>query len=398
MNSPRCLLGLLFLLTCSLCTAQNGTTTPQPSPEMETGRRYEDLITIHGNDSFAKTFIFTTNHWWESADHQLTSSITLLTIARLFNGTAVFPPLAVTNGSQHSTKSLIGDYVDIEAVRKLQPAMTLFEFHNTSDYKLLKAAKSSSVAFPKESQEEYEALLSILGTIRGSFIAMGMPAVDPENTNQYCDAFRGTVHTERNSSTRFIFLDRIHFLHFCTEKFMPWWYDVRYRIAPRHEYYDMAEKFMQGKKGMTVIHINDAMEAHISRERAEFERYARQIVDALRKNEALSRPLYLIYNRGGVNVEKVVALLREELAHVHSCMDVHACLTKVPAEKNKVFDGEMGLKMMEWAMASRAELYIGNIHSPYSRNICLHRKMHGMSYSVLTGFGELRKVWKWKLK
>ena len=158
---------------------------------------------------------------------------------------------------------------------------------------------------------------------------------------------------------------------------------------------------------MAVVHINDVLESEKEREGEEIDRYAREIVDALRKSDALGGSMYLIYHEGGQNVGKVVGLIKQEFEHVLSCKSVWECFGRVPranwnshlddTQFRELFRPDVATRMVEWALASSADVFVGNVHSPYSRNICLYRKSHGLAYSVLGGFGELKKIWRWNL-
>ncbi|CAN8067399.1 unnamed protein product [Agarophyton chilense] len=355
-----------------------------------------------------KTFIFTNLHWWESVDHQLTTIATLLALAQNTSSVAVVPQFPSKESSLSSNKSLLGDFFDISAVKRLQPVMTLAEFMRTNEYQQLKAEETGSIPFPKLSQEEYEARLKVFGHLETTQVALAMPSIDPENTSQRCDRYGGTMHLSSDGKTRFIFLDRIHFLHFCTEKFMPWWYTIRHRISPRKPFVDIANRYVaKSTRPLTVIHVNDVLEHQKEREDEEIERYARQIVDSLRNNQAISGTLYIISAKQGKNVNKVISLLREEFETIHDCSQIYNCMSEVPRdimfgtlsdeEYQTLFKSEESLKILEWTLGSQADLFIGNIYSPFSRNICLHRKLHGMGYSALKGFSELRKVWSWNL-
>lgn len=363
--------------------------------------------------SAEKTFLFTNSHWWESLDHQMTTTVTLLALAQNTSSIAVIPTLAAAGEHGRSNASILGDYFDLESVRKVQNVMTFLEFLHSKEYEALREemqGTTSSIRFPKESQEEYERTLGIYGQLTTDRIKFKMPNVDPENTNQACDWFGGTMHVSQDKKIRYVFLERVHFLHFCTERFMAWWYDVRHHIEPRQEYIQVVHSFMTNiRKPLTVVHVNDVMEKQKSREDVEIERYARQIVDALRVNDAMGSSLYAIYSKKGRNVGRVVGLLQQELERVHECEDMFNCLRGVrrgviegesdEAEKlfQRLFRGEHSVQIAEWTLAAEADVFIGNIHSPYSRNIALFRKTHGRPYSAVRGFAELRKVWSWNL-
>lgn len=376
------------------------------------GRSLDDFDWTYG-DSAEKTYLFTNAHWWESIDHQLTTIITLLTLAQNTSSIAVIPPIATLTGSGQANISLLGQYYDIDKISEVQPVMTMDAFMHSKDYETLSSIEAGSIALPKESLEEYEQRLKIFGKLYRTAIHLNMPAVDPENTNQPCHRFSGTMQLSPDRKRRYIFLDRIHFLHFCTEIFMPWWYDVRFHIQPRRAYMEVGKKFMYKiRRPLTVIHINDVMGTQKVREADEIETYAGQIVDGLRRFESVDRgSVYVIYNKHGRNVFQVVSLLQREFQTVYDCSNMFKCLDEVTPDmitseklshsKFKTLfrskQNDIPISMAEWALASQADLFIGNVHSPFSRNICLHRKMQGKPYSIVRGFAELRKVWKWNL-
>lgn len=358
--------------------------------------------------SAEKTYIFTNIHWWESIDHQMISIVSLLTLAKNTSSVAVIPPIPIPRSKNASTESLLGDYFNIEEVNDVQPVMTLARFMTTKDYDTLRNEMMGTVYLPKASQEEYEAKLKIYGKLRNTVVSLQMPAVDPENTKQKCNSFAGTMHLDSFGKVRYVFLDRIHFMHFCFEKFMPWWYDIRHKISPRQPYLDVVHHLVSDKqRPVSVIHISDLMDSQKQRASEEVERYARQIVDALRKNQAISGSMFLIYANGTTSVKKVVNLLTQEFDKIVDCSIDQFCdhrvsrdLFDTPLSKDeykKLFTGPVGTKMMSWALGCRADVFIGNIHSPFSRNVCLHRKTHGKPYSIIRGFGELRKIWSWNL-
>lgn len=355
-----------------------------------------------------KTYLLTNVHWWESTDHQLTTIITLLSLAQNTSSIAVVPPLPGKDASRYSNKSLIGDFFDITGIKQVQPVMTFEQFLECDAYRQLKGEPSGTVALPKSSQEEYEQRLQLYGRLQDTSVALSMPPIDPENTSQKCNRFGGTVHVSADGTSRFVFLERVHFLHFCAEKFMPWWYTIRHRIEPRAAFFEVAARFMADKpKPFSVVHLNDVLELQKERGEEEIERYARQIVDALRKHQALGGTLYVVAARNGNNVKQVVRLLTQEFENIYDCSGVFGCLSDirrdalgtamVDSEFDSLFKSEWSMKHVEWALGARAQLFVGNIHSPFSRNICLYRKMHGAAYSMLKGFGELRKVWAWNL-
>jgi len=352
-----------------------------------------------------RTFMLTNVHEWESVDHQLTSLLTLMTLAHNVSVTAVIPPLLSTTGS--ATKlSLIGDFFSADELRKLQDVITFRDFLVSPMYKALLSASPGSVPLPKNSQEEYEAQLKILGNLDESRISFAMPHEDVENTNQYCDSFPGTIFD--TPEYRFIFLERVHFFHFCTERFMPWWYNVRTHLIPRVPYFVAARKFTRTlRRPVTVVHIRDLMDMHRVPDNKEVERYARQIADALRRHNAIKGTLYLAYPREGLSVKRVADLLHDEFDNVCDCRQLFECGTKVPQSIFKpalgtqdmrlLFRSAIGKDLVEWALSLRSDYFIGNIHSPYSRNVGIYRKLRGRSYSIVKGFGEMRKVWTWHL-
>lgn len=345
-----------------------------------------------------KTYIFTNCHWWESVDHQVTTTITLLTLAENTSSIAVIPTVAAASSHGQTNQSLLGDYLDLQQVRQVQPKTTTFhQFLQTDDYTKL-VAHGREIPFPKHSQEEYESKLRVYGQLMASSsVHLNMPDVDPENTNQRCHQFGGTMFLSSDNRTRYVFLDRIHFLHFCTEKFMPWWYDVRYHIRPNRHYTDEVDRALANAPGskintpIVVIHINDVMDSQKQREDTEIQRYARQIVDVLRVHQVTQHPIYLMYKQDGVNVGAVVQLLKPEFQKVDDFSTLFAHHTN-----NNM---EHAHKFTEWALSIHPNtlLFIGNVHSAHSRNICLYRKTHGLPYAVLRGFAELRKVWTWNL-
>ena len=356
------------------------------------------------NDS-KSMYMLTNVHEWESVDHQLTSLLTLITLADNLSAIPVIPPLLSATGST-SNLSLIGDFFCPNELRKLQKMITFNEFLSSPMYLSLTESKPGSVPLPKNSQEEYEAQLKILGTLDESRILFDMPHEDVENTNQYCDTFPGTIF--ETISYRFIFLERVHFFHFCTERFMPWWYNVRTHLIPRRPYFVAARKFSRSiKHPVTVIHIRDLMDMHRTPDNKEVERYARQIADAIRRHNALKGTLYLAYPREGSSVKRVASLLRDEFDNVCDCKQLYECGTNVPASMFQpalsskdlqiLFRSLVGKDLVEWALSLRSDYFIGNIHSPYSRNIGIYRKLRGRSYSIVKGFGEMRKVWTWNL-
>lgn len=357
------------------------------------------------NYSSKPSYMLTNVHEWESVDHQLTSLLTLMTLAHNQSVIPVIPPLATPSGSSNNL-SLIGDYFSVEELEKLQRLITFRQFKESPMYQELLDATPGTVPLPKNSQEEYEAQLKVLGALNESRIFFEMPHEDVENTNQYCDTFPGTVF--ETARFRFIFLERIHFYHFCTERFMPWWYNVRTHLIPRDPYFKAARKFSrQLKRPITVVHIRDLMDMHRIPEDKEVERYARQIADALRRHNAIKGSLYLAYPRDGTSVKRVASLLRDEFENVFDCNHLFKCGTEVPLnlftsslrpqESKLLFRSSIGKDLVEWALSLRSDYFIGNVHSPYSRNVGIYRKLRGRSYSIVKGFGEMRKVWTWNL-
>lgn len=363
------------------------------------------VVTARTEDPDVRTYLFSNVHSWEGVDHQVTSIVTLLALAKNISALAVLPALAsgyaagAAGREERDEGSLLGDYFDIERVRAVQAVMTMGEFRGGADYAVLKNA--AGLEFPKGSAEEYEARLGVLGDVSSNEVAFGMPNVDPEATGQRCDAFEGTVW--QTGEARFVFLERVHFFHFCAERFMPWWYDVRKFLVPRQEYGVVADSFM-GSEKVTVVHIRDLLDAQGERGVEEIERYARQIVDVLRGRRGT---LYLGFSNRGRSVKRVAELFEGEFENVKNCSHLYACGRSVdPALFNPrlsdanfrmLFETPVGSSMVEWALSMRSEFFVGNIHSPYSRNVGLYRKIHGHPYAVLKGFGEMRKLWKWNL-
>lgn len=397
---------ILLLLCIILCLKYaRGEDTSEDEDVSDT--EHMELFNWTIGASAKSTYLFTHIHWWESVDHHMTSLVTLLALAKNTSSIAVVPFMPSTHNTPGNL-SLIGDFFDIEPIRKVQPALTLSEFLSSEHYKTLKSAKTGTIPFPKDSQEEYESTLNLFGQLRDAAVPWEMPADDPENTNQRCDRLAGTIHVSADGETRFVFLDRIHFMHFCTEKFMPWWYDIRVHIRPRKGFVQIADRFLSEiRKPVAAVHISDLMESQNAREDEEIERYARQIVDALRRRQAIGGSMYVMYSTEGENVERVVRLLRQEFDSVKTCSDVFGCGRDVKREIigsdlserdfNVMFNGSLSRTMIEWALGCSSDYFVANVHSPFSRNVCLFRKTHGKPYSMLKGFGELRKIWKWNL-
>lgn len=369
------------------------------------GTRGSHFNWTFGN-SAEKTYLLTNCYWWESLDHQLTTIVTLLSIAHNTSSIAVIPTMAAASVHGRSNRSILGDYFDLAKVQRVQRAITFKDFVESEDFKLMRRSPMGTVPLPKESQEEYELKLGLYGRLHTSTVQLQMPDEDPENTNQRCNRFAGTIHLSRDGRRRYVLLDRMHFLHFCTEKFMPWWYDVRQHVQPREDYMRAARAFVKGGGGammrrpVAVVHVNDVMEAQKRRDDEQIERYARDIVDALRVQQALGGSLYVMYRRSGHNVGRVVHLLRQEFERVYDSShlpDKSLSHDKEDNPQNSRNSSEHAAETTEWALAVTADAFVGNIHSPLSRNIALHRKTHGNMYVAIRGFAELRKVWSWNL-
>jgi hypothetical protein len=363
-----------------------------------------------------KTYIFSNSHWWESVDHQLTTLITLLTLAKNSSAIAVLPAIGQNIGGPKDSYSLIGDFYDIEELRKVQPVMTTAEFKRSKDFTKLKATANSEggVTFPKSSQETFEKTMTVLSEIGQGAVTFGMPNEDPENTNMFCSRIPGDITLSDDGKVRFIFLDRIHFYHFCTERHMPWWYDVRMHIVPRREYITAAEHFMSSqRKPLIAIHIRDAMDEQRERSDEEIERYALQIADAMRR-KSLQRidddgggTMYLSYEHGGRSVARVAELFETEFPTVRKCADLYMCGNQVgrrlfdpPLDEvvyKTLFSTTIGPSFVEVALCMSSQHFVGNAYSPASRNIGLYRKLHGSSYEIVKGFAEMKRLWKWSL-
>jgi hypothetical protein len=358
-----------------------------------------------------RTYLFSNANWWESADHQMTTAITLLALAHEVGAVAVAPEMAPGQGGPRGQYSLLADFYDMDALRRAQSVVGLSEFMKGEDYGRLRAVAGSAagVSFPKLSQERYEEALKVLSRIDEGTVGFGMPHVDPENTDMYCSQIAGTVHTSADGRVRFVFLDRIHFFHFCTEAYMPWWYDVRMHIAPRREYRELAARFARSLPSpLTVVHVRDIMDAQKERGEGEVQHYARQIADAMRRRGRQSGgSLYLAYAMDGRSVVRVARLFEDEFPVVRKCLDLYVCGRVIssaafdpqlpPELQQTLFGTHVGADMTELALATQADHFVGNIYSPSSRNIALHRKLHGKTYDMLKGFGELKKVYRWHL-
>lgn len=213
---------------------------------------------------------------------------------------------------------------------------------------------------------------------------------------------------------------------------MPWWYDVRLHQQPRPEYFAAVDAWRATITGpLTVVHLRDLMDGQRERDEEEVQRYARQVVDALRQTagggpmaggggsgsvgvqgDLAAGSLYLSYPSGGKNVGRVAALFREEFPRVYTCADVHQCGASVTAatlgaaaargggaapDIEGLFQSPHAATVLETALSLQADHFVGNIYSSYSRNVGLWRKMHGKSYTIVKGFGEMRRVWTWRL-
>lgn len=351
------------------------------------------------------TYMLTNVHEWESIDHQVTSILTLTSLANNISVIPVIPPMLSASGAS-TNLSLIGDFFSVPELQTVQKLITFRDFLSSEAYNELLKAAPGSVPLPKNSQEDYEAQLKILGSLNESRIEFSMPHEDVENTNQFCDAFPGTIF--ESAKNRFIFLERIHFFHFCTERFMPWWYNIRAYLIPRSPYFRAVRQFTRRlKRPITVVHIRDLMDMHRTPDNKEVERHARQIADALRRHSAVKGTLYMGYQREGRSVKRVAALLRDEFENVRDCTHMFECGANVPfhifkkkikgTDLHTMFRTPVGKFLVEWALSLRCDYFIGNVHSPYSRNVGIYRKLRGKSYSIIKGFGEMRKIWRWNL-
>lgn len=394
---------LLHRVSCQALADQQGVGSHA------SGTQNGPLLLAPHSAPVTRTFLFTLGNWWESADHQLTTAITQLALAKNISATAVIPSMVGQHGGPRGDYELIGDFYDARSLREIQPIVGMKEFKNSSAWQLLRElAHDGVLTFPKSVQEKYEKELGVLSSLGNTQVSFNMPHVDLENTDMYCSSVPGTVHTSKDNSVRFIFLDRVHFYHFCTEKYMPWWYDVRMHIVPRPEYMQLATHFMaHNPSPLTVVHVRDLMDHQKEREEEEVERYAREISDAMRRNSKTSGTLYLAYALDGRSVVRVAQLFESEFPVVKKCMDLFVCgrivesgvLTPLPSEEmaQVLFGTDVGASLVEVALSMKSDHFVGNIYSPYSRNVALYRKLHGTSYDVLKGFGEMRKMWRWRL-
>lgn len=394
----------LFILAILLVTISAVSVSAQETTEDESIKVQRDDFYIYDNPDYTKTFLFTNCHHWESLHHQLTTVITFLALAKNLSAIPVLPTMHSFSSRETNNISLVGDLIDIDKVRTIQPMMTLRDFLISEEYDQLKQARIGDVPFPADSQEEYETQLKVYGETAETKIKLPMPAEDPEGMRVFCHEFPATLFT--SGTTRYVFLDHLHFLHFCTEKHMPWWYDIRYKIEPREEFHYIARSFLKDKtRPMSIVHINDILD--ISRERPEedIDSYTRQIVSSLRKYKATSGSLFLMYRRGGKNTERVANLLRSEFEYVYDYSHLSLCADDIGSDSSdsssqevkQIMQMDYGPQVLQWAMGSAVDLFVGNIHSPFSRNVCLYRKTHGKPYSTIRGFAELRRVWSWNL-
>lgn len=340
----------------------------------------------------------------------MTSAITLLALAFNVSAISVVPDMAGAQGGPRKSYSLMSDFYDIEQLRKKQGVLSIREFIKSDDYKLLQElATNQKLTFPKASQERYEDKLKVLSSIGEGSVGFGMPHVDPENMDMPCSKIPGTIHTSLDDRVRYVFLDRVHFYHFCTERYMPWWYDVRMHLIPREEYRVLARKFASAlPKPLTVVHVRDLMDLQKEREDEEIQAYAGQIVDALRRSGKQSGgSLYLSYAMNGRSVLKVAKLLEDEFSVVKRCMDLYVCGRVVGADSftpaldpvlhQVLFGTHVGANQVEMALSMEADHFVGNVFSPYSRNVALYRKYNGKTYDMLKGFGEMKKIYRWHL-
>jgi hypothetical protein len=349
----------------------------------------------------ATTYVFSSPHWWESPDHQVTSLITHLTFCQNISGIAVIPTVAGRLGGPKSQYSLLGDFYDIDSIRRVQDVITTDQFVKSAAFGGLKQlAEDGKLSFPKASHEMYERTFGVLSSISNDRVSFGMPHEDLENTEHYCSSLPGSVHTTADGSIRFIFLDRVHFYHFCTEKHMPWWYSIRLHLLPRSEYFTAVERFAESlPKPITVVHVRDMMDKQTLRDDHDIQQYARQIADAVRRsNPRTEGTLYISFS---------ASLFMAEYPSVKKCADLYKCGRAVeptlfsppldPVLHQTLFETTVGASLVEVALSMHSEYFIGNVHSPYSRNVGLYRKLHGKPYEVVKGFGEQRKTWRWNL-
>lgn len=368
---------------------------------------------LHSSQA-TRTYILTNAYWWESMDHQLTTVLTLLAFARNISATPIIPFVEGMADDGEQSFSLIGDYYDLNLLNRVQPALTLHQFKRTQDYAMLREEleNNHTLFVPSPSKKQYLQALQLpqmQGTVNTS-VSFGMPHEDLENTDMYCSSVPGTVFyiSKHHSTTvRFIFLGHIHFYHFCSEKFMPWWYTVRTHIAPRPEYYVVADAFLASlPKPVTVVHIRDVMDHQVVRSDDEIELYAQQIADAVRKSAPFGT-FYLAFSPYGRSVVRVASLLESEFPQIAKCQDYFDCGQQISRQLfepqlpsvlfHTLFETSLAPRMLEITLSTRSQYFIGNIYSPNSRHIGLHRKLRGQSYHVLRGFSELRKVWRWHL-
>jgi hypothetical protein len=358
----------------------------------------------------ATTYVFSSPHWWESPDHQVTSLITHLTLSQNISGIAVIPTVAGRLGGPKSQYSLLGDFYDIDSIQRVQDVVTTDQFLKSKAFGDLKQlAEDGKLSFPKASHEIYERTFGVLSSISQDRVSFGMPHEDLENTEHYCSSLPGSVHTSADGSIRFIFLDRVHFYHFCTEKHMPWWYSIRLHLLPRNEYFTAVSRFAESlPKPITVVHVRDMMDKQTLRDDQDIQQYARQIADAVRRtNPQTKGTLYLSFPESGHNAHRVAALFMAEYPTVKKCADLYNCGRAVeatlfnppldPVLHRTLFETTVGASLVEVALSMHSEYFVGNVHSPYSRNVGLYRKLHAMPYEVVKGFGEQRKTWRWNL-
>eukprot|EP00168_Porphyra_purpurea_P015225 TRINITY_DN4609_c0_g1_i3.p1 TRINITY_DN4609_c0_g1~~TRINITY_DN4609_c0_g1_i3.p1 ORF type:complete len:499 (-),score=98.95 TRINITY_DN4609_c0_g1_i3:145-1641(-) len=381
----------------------------------------------------ATTYIFFTHFWWEMFHNQLTTLTTGLAVAKLYPNAVVVLPPAVgvparlpSPGGMSRHTSLFGDYYDLPKLKAVQRVMTLDEFlaPGSQTAAALATVPTGTLQLPKASQEDYEKALSLLGDLSDTRISVPLPHEDLERTEQYCDSLPGSVYpvpvaSGGLSTFQLVFFDRLHFFHFCTEKFVPWWYDVRQHVQPRPEYFAAVSAWRATITGpVTVIHLRDLMDGQRERDEEDVQRYARQVVEALRQTPGggavrsvgvqanlAAGSLYLSYPPSGKNVGRVASLFREEFPRVYTCADVHECGAGVTAamvgvgssDVESLFQSPHAATVMETALSMSADHFVGNVYSSYSRNVGLWRKMHGKSYTIVKGFGEMRRIWTWQL-
>lgn len=376
----------------------------------ETDGEHRTVDLVRHQAPIERTYLFSNVNWWESSDHQMTTAITLLSLAFNISAISVIPDMAGAQGGPLKHYSLLTDFYDISHLRKVQAVLSVNEFTEKDDYRLLKEiASSNKLTFPKASQERYEEKLKVLSSIGEGKVGFGMPHVDPENMDMPCSKIPGTVHVSNDSRVRFVFLDRIHFYHFCAERYMPWWYDVRMYLLPRREYRELAQTFAATMpKPLTVVHIRDLMDHQKDRDATDVQGYASQIVNAMRRSgKQTGGSLYISCAMNGRSVLHVANLLQDEFMVVKKCMDLYICGRVVgvgaftpalnPILHQVLFGTHVGANQVEVALSMKADHFVGNVFSPYSRNVALYRKLNGMTYDMLKGFGELKKIYKWHL-